>query len=112
MATIPFYHQVVMFKWSKLTDISTISTEKIWNCKDCHYQIWIDHFDHENFIILGMVLVKIGLTCCILTLEPQFWPNGQKNRGHRTLPPPIKSRYQVRNSVYPIRTLLMCYIPC
>ena len=67
---------MVMVKWSKLTDISTIST-KIWNCRDCHDQIWIDHFDHENFGILGMVMVKIGLT--ILTIEPQFWPNGQKS---------------------------------
>jgi hypothetical protein len=51
--------------------------EKIWNCRDCHDQIWIDHFDHENFGILGMVMVKIGLT--ILTMETQFWPNGQKS---------------------------------
>jgi hypothetical protein len=35
--------------------------------------------------ILGMVMVKIGLT--ILTIETQFWPNGKKNRGHRTSPP-------------------------
>jgi hypothetical protein len=27
--------------------------------------------------ILGMVMVKIGLT--VLTKEPQFWPNGQKS---------------------------------
>jgi Zn-finger protein len=70
MTTIPFYR----IEWSRLTDISTISTKTIWNCKDCHDQIRLDHFDHENFIILGMVMVKIGLT--ILTLEPRFWPNG------------------------------------
>jgi hypothetical protein len=52
------------------------NTKKIWNCKDCHDQTWIDHFYHENFVILGMVIVKIGST--ILTKEPQFWPNGQK----------------------------------
>jgi hypothetical protein len=51
--------------------------EKIWNCRDCRDQIWIDHFDHENFGILGMGAVKIGLT--ILTIETQFWPNGQKS---------------------------------
>jgi hypothetical protein len=45
-------------------------------------KIWIDHFDHENFVILGMVMVEFGLT--ILTIEPQNWPNGQKNRGHWT----------------------------
>jgi hypothetical protein len=71
-----------MIKWSKLTDISTISTnfnyfnKTILNCKDCHDQIWIDHFDHENFGILGMFMVKINLT--ILTIEAQFWPNGKK----------------------------------
>jgi hypothetical protein len=48
--------------------------QKICNCKDCHDQIWIDHFFHENFVILGMV--EVGVT--ILTIEPQFWPNGQK----------------------------------
>ena len=46
--------------------------QKIWNCRDCHDQIWIDHFDHENFGILGMVMVKIGLTD--LAIESQFWP--------------------------------------
>jgi hypothetical protein len=50
--------------------------KKIWNFRDCNDKIWIDHFDHEDFVILGMVMVKIGLT--ILTIEPQFWPNGQK----------------------------------
>jgi hypothetical protein len=53
IAIIPFYHQMVMVKWSKLTDISTISTnfnnKKIWNYRNFPYQIWIDHFDHENF---------------------------------------------------------------
>jgi hypothetical protein len=48
--------------------------QKIWNCRDRHDQIWIDHFDYENFVILGMVMVKIGLT--ILTIEGQFPPNG------------------------------------
>jgi hypothetical protein len=38
--------------------------------------IWIDQFDYENFGIFGMVMVKIGLS--ILTIETQFWPNGQK----------------------------------
>jgi hypothetical protein len=44
----------------------------------CHDQILIDYlyFDHKNFVILGMVIVKIGLT--ILTIKPQFWPNGKK----------------------------------
>jgi hypothetical protein len=37
---------------------------------DCHDQIWTDLIDHENFVISGMVMVKIGLT--ILTIEPQF----------------------------------------
>ena len=84
MTIVPFYYQMVVVKWSKLTDISTISTnfknfnnKEIWNCLDCHDQIWIDHFDHKNFGILGMVMVKIGLT--ILTMETQFWPNGQKS---------------------------------
>jgi hypothetical protein len=57
--------------------ISKISTtKKIWNCRDCHDQIWIYHFDHENIGIFGMVMGKIGLT--ILTIETQFWPNDQK----------------------------------
>jgi hypothetical protein len=33
----------------KITDISTILTTKIGNFKDCHDQIWIDHFDHGVF---------------------------------------------------------------
>ena len=85
MTILPFYHQMVMVKWSKLTDISTnfnnSNNKIIWKCKDCNDQVSIDHFDHENFVILGMVKVKIGLT--ILTIEPQFWPNG-----HRTPTPP------------------------
>jgi hypothetical protein len=84
MTIIPFYHQMVMVKWTQLTDISTISTKfknfnnkEIWNCQDCHDQIWIDHFDHENLGILVMVKVKNSLT--ILTIEGQFRPNGQKS---------------------------------
>ena len=57
-----------------LNNFKNFNNKKIWNCKECHDQIWIDHFDHENFGILGMVMVKIGLT--ILTIETQFWPNG------------------------------------
>ena len=78
MTIMPFYHQMVIVKWSKLTDLlynfKNFNNKKIWNCKECHDQIWIDHFDHENFGILGMVIVKIDLT--ILTIETQFWPNG------------------------------------
>jgi hypothetical protein len=55
MTILPFNHKMVMVKWSILTDISTISTnfknfndKKIWICRDCHDQIWIDQFDHEN----------------------------------------------------------------
>jgi hypothetical protein len=55
---------------------NNFNNNKIWNYKDFHDQIWIDHFDHKNFVILGMVMVKICLT--ILTIEPQFWSNGQK----------------------------------
>jgi hypothetical protein len=51
-----------MVEWSKLTDIfnnfNKFQQQKILNCKDCHDQIWIDHFYHENFAILGMVMVK------------------------------------------------------
>jgi hypothetical protein len=43
---------------------------KIWSYRDCHDRIRIDYFDHTNFVILGMVLVKFVLT--ILTMEPQF----------------------------------------
>jgi hypothetical protein len=39
----------------------------MWNYRDFHDQIRIDHFDHENFVTLEMVLVKFGLT-----IEPQF----------------------------------------
>jgi hypothetical protein len=54
---------MVTFRWSELTDISTnfMNSKKIGNCRDEHGQIWIDHFDHENFVILGMVTVKFGL---------------------------------------------------
>jgi hypothetical protein len=44
--------------------------QKIWNCRDGHGQIWIDHFDHENFVIVGIVMVKFGLT--IFNVKPQF----------------------------------------
>jgi hypothetical protein len=44
--------------------------QKIWNCRDGYDQIWIDHSDCENLIILVMVMVKFGLT--ILTIELQF----------------------------------------
>jgi hypothetical protein len=36
-------------------------------------ELGLTNFKHENFGILG---IKIGLT--ILTIEAQFWPNGQK----------------------------------
>jgi hypothetical protein len=59
MTTIPFYQQIFMVKWWKLTDISTISTnfhnyhnKKIWNWKDCYDQIWTNHFDHENLVLM------------------------------------------------------------
>jgi hypothetical protein len=48
-------------------------TGKIWCCRDCHmikFGLTILSFDHENFLILLMVLVKIGST--ILTIEPRF----------------------------------------
>jgi hypothetical protein len=60
---------MVLIKWSKLTDISTISTTNI----------WIDHFDHQNFVIFGMVMDRFGST--ILTIEPQFGQTAT-NRGH------------------------------
>jgi hypothetical protein len=40
------------------------------NCADGHDQIWIDHFDHENFGILGMIMVKFGLIT--LTMTPRI----------------------------------------
>jgi hypothetical protein len=51
-------HKTVFFiKWSKLTDISTTSTnfnnfnyKKIWNCRYGHDRIWIDQFDHRTSI--------------------------------------------------------------
>ena len=37
--------------------------QKILNyCRDGHDHIWIDHFNHENFVILEIVMVKFGLT--------------------------------------------------
>jgi hypothetical protein len=65
--------------FNNFNKFQTFQQQKIWNRRDCHDQIWIYHFDYENFGILGMVMVKIGLT--ILTIETQFWP---KNRGHWT----------------------------
>jgi hypothetical protein len=61
--------------------------QKIGNCRDCHDQIWIDHFDRENFGILEMVMVKIGLT--ILTIKTQLSPNGQKIVVIGPLPPKL-----------------------
>jgi Zn-finger protein len=57
MTKIPFYHQMVKIN----RYFNNFNNKKIWNCKDCHEQIWIDHFDHENVVIFGMVGVKIGL---------------------------------------------------
>jgi hypothetical protein len=58
-----------MVKWSKLTDISTISTncQQISTTKNLGL---IDNFDDENFVILRMVMVKFELT--ILTMSPQY----------------------------------------
>ena len=60
-----------MVKWSQLTDISTDFNNKIiWNCRNSHDQIWIDHFDRENLVTLLIVMVKFGLTT--LTMSPQI----------------------------------------
>ena len=66
-----FYQEMVMVKWSQLTDISTDFNNKIiWNCRNSHDQIWIDHFDRENLVTLLIVMVKFGLTT--LTMSPQY----------------------------------------
>ena len=60
MTIIPFYYQMVMVKWSQLTDISTASTN-FKNKKSGTVEmdkLWIDHFDHRDFGILGMVIVN------------------------------------------------------
>jgi hypothetical protein len=53
ITTIPFYHQMVMVKWSKLTDIQQFQqiSATNWHCNDCHDQIWTDHFDHRTSIL-------------------------------------------------------------
>jgi hypothetical protein len=62
--------------------ISTILTAEKSGIAEIQDQIWINRFDHEHFVILGIVMVRIGLTT--LTIEPQF--SQSKNRGHRTTP--------------------------
>jgi hypothetical protein len=61
------HNTISIIKWSKLTDadISTVSTnfnnfnnKKIWNWRNDHDQSLIDHFDHENFVTMGIVMVK------------------------------------------------------
>jgi hypothetical protein len=51
MTIIPFYYQMVLVKWSKLTDISTIST----------------NFNNKKSRIVEIVMIKFGLT--ILTMK-------------------------------------------
>ena len=56
---IPFYYQILMIKWSKLTDISTISTN-------------FKNFNNKKSGIVEIVMIKFGLT--ILTMKiMEFW---------------------------------------
>jgi hypothetical protein len=56
MTILLFYQQMVMVKWSKLTGISTIST----------------NFNNKKFGIVEFVMIKFGLT--ILTMKIlEFW---------------------------------------
>jgi hypothetical protein len=85
---------MVMLKWSKLANITTISTnfntKKIRNCRGVHDQIWFDHSDHGDFGILGTVLGQIWFdhfdhgTIC---------PNGQKFVVIRPPPPKFLAVY-------------------
>jgi hypothetical protein len=56
---------ILSSKGQNLQTFQQFQQQKIWNCRDCHDQIWIDHFDHENFVILRMIMVKFGLTIAL-----------------------------------------------
>jgi hypothetical protein len=51
------HNAIFIIKWSKLTDISTISTN-FNNLVMNHDQIWNDHFNHENAVIMRMVVIS------------------------------------------------------
>jgi hypothetical protein len=55
----------------------------------------IEHFDHTNFVILGIVMVKFGLT--ILTIEPLFGQMVKKSWSSDP-PPPLISIQDIRGA--------------
>jgi hypothetical protein len=86
MTIVPFYHQMVKINryFNNFNKFQQFQQQKIWHGRDCHDKIWIDHFDLENFVILGIVMIRIG--SIISTIEHQFGPNGQKSWSYD--PPP------------------------
>jgi hypothetical protein len=68
--------------FQQFQQISTTKKIKIWKCRKCHDQIWIDHFDLENF---GDGHGQNWLDH--FDYRTSILAKWSKNRGHRTPPP-------------------------